>query len=110
MIIEDSLCKICSKIDGVNVYRALRMNHFCLLMKRYGEDNTKSIRLLDKARIHISLDNPSERLKRADICEQIQALDPLSSFDWQRRVWTSLVIPVPHRLSANQAGWYQLSN
>lgn len=50
MIIEDSLCKICSKIDGVNVYRALRMNHFCLLMKRYGEDNTKSIRLLDKAR------------------------------------------------------------
>lgn len=50
MIIEDSLCKICSKIDGVNVYRAFHMNHFCLLMKRYGEDNMKSIRLLDKAR------------------------------------------------------------
>lgn len=50
MIIEDSLCKICSRIDGVNGYRAFHMNHLCLLMKRYSEDSMKSIRLLNKPR------------------------------------------------------------
>ena len=106
---ENSLCEICWRIDGAN--RASHANHFWPRIKRYSEDSRESIRLLNKPRrTNILLVDVWERLQRADICEQIQALDPLSSFDWQRRVWTSLVISEPACLSANQVGWYQLSN
>lgn len=63
--------------------------------------NGKSIRSLNKNTRDYIVGPAKERRKRADICEQILALDPLSSLTGNE-VYGSLVTPEPNYLSANQ--------